>query len=49
VHPATVGTFIWAYEQAGLETGPVRALLGELAVEAIRRHAGAAKGEGGTS
>lgn len=48
VHPATVGTFIWAYEQAGLETGQVRALLGELVVEAIRRHAGA-RGKGGSS
>lgn len=49
VHPATVGTFIWAYEQAGLDMGPVRALLGELAIEAIRRRAGAANGTGGTA
>ena len=49
VHPATVGTFIWAFEQASLETGRVRALLGGLAVEAIRRHAGAVIGKGGSS
>ena len=49
VHPATVGTFIWAYEQAGLETEPARALLGDLAIEAIRLRAGAASGKGGTA
>jgi AcrR family transcriptional regulator len=37
VHPATVGTFIWAYEQAGLDAVLVRTMLGDLAVEAIRR------------
>jgi len=40
VHPATVGTFIWAFEQAGIDSGRVRTLLGDLAVDAIRRLAG---------
>ncbi len=48
VHPATVGTFIWAYERAGLDTGRARSLLGELAVEAVRRRAGPASEEGGS-
>lgn len=49
VHPATVGTFIWAYERAGLDTGRARSLLGDLAVDALRRHADAATGKGGSS
>lgn len=36
IHPATVGTFFWAYEQAGLTWEDVRPLLGDLAVDAVR-------------
>lgn len=37
IHPATVGTFLWAFEQAGLARGDARPLLEELAVDAVRR------------
>ena len=37
IHPATVGTFLWAFEQAGLPRGDARPLLGDLAVDAVRR------------
>jgi len=40
IHPATVGTFLWAFEQAGLDPNLARPLLGEFAVDAIRRVAG---------
>jgi hypothetical protein len=40
VHPATVGTFLWAFEQAGLPRQEGRQLLGEFAVDAVRRIAG---------
>ena len=40
VHPATVGTFLWAFEQAGLPRQDGRQLLGEFAVDAVRRIAG---------
>ena len=40
IHPATVGTFLWSFERAGLEKPRARALLGDLAVEAIRRIGG---------
>jgi AcrR family transcriptional regulator len=47
VHPATVGTFHWAYEQAGLPRDDARPLLEALAVDAIRRIADGARGKGG--
>jgi AcrR family transcriptional regulator len=40
IHPATVGTFLWSFEQAGLDPDLARPLLGEFAVDAIRRIAG---------
>lgn len=36
-HPATVGTFFWAFEQGGLPRGEARALLLDIAVDAVRR------------
>jgi AcrR family transcriptional regulator len=44
VHPATVGTFAWAFEQAGLPRADARPLLADFAVDAIRRIAGDEKG-----
>jgi AcrR family transcriptional regulator len=40
IHPATVGTFLWSFEQAGLDPELSRPLLGEFAVHAIGRIAG---------
>lgn len=40
VHPATVGTFQWAFEQAALSPKLAEPLLGEFAVDAINRIAG---------
>jgi hypothetical protein len=37
IHPATVGTFFWAFEQAGLPREDARPLLVEFAVDAVRR------------
>jgi AcrR family transcriptional regulator len=37
IHPATVGTFLWAFEGAGLPRGDARPLLEDLAVDAVRR------------
>lgn len=37
IHPATVGTFLWAFEQAGLPRGDGGALLLDVAVDAVRR------------
>lgn len=48
IHPATVGTFLWAFEQAGLPRGDARPLLADLAVDAVRRIAGRRSGEGGS-
>lgn len=48
IHPATVGTFLWAFEQAGLPRGDALPLLGEFAVDAIRRLADRRLGEGGS-
>jgi hypothetical protein len=42
-HPGTVGTFLWSFEQAGLDRSEARPYLADLAVEAIRRIA-ASKG-----
>jgi AcrR family transcriptional regulator len=47
IHPATVGTFLWAFEQAGLPRGNARPLLGTFAVDAVRRIADRRSGEGG--
>lgn len=47
IHPATVGTFLWAFEQAGLPRRDARPLLGDLAVDAVRRIADRKPGEGG--
>jgi AcrR family transcriptional regulator len=48
IHPATVGTFLWAFEQAGLPRGDARPLLVDLAVDAVRRIADRSHGEGGS-
>ena len=48
IHPATVGTFLWAFEQAGLPRGDARPLLVDLAVDAVRRIADRSQGEGGS-
>lgn len=49
IHPATVGTFLWAFEQAGLPRGHARPLLADLAVDAVRRIADRSRGKGGLS
>lgn len=49
IHPATVGTFHWAFEQAGLPRANALPLLGDFAVDAIRRIADRRSGEGGRS
>jgi AcrR family transcriptional regulator len=36
-HPATAGTFFWAFERAGLTTVEARELIGDLAIDAVRR------------
>jgi AcrR family transcriptional regulator len=35
IHPATVGTFLWSFEQAGLDPELALPLLGEFAVHAV--------------
>jgi AcrR family transcriptional regulator len=40
-HPATAGTFLWSFERAGLPTSEARALIGDLAIDAVRRIAAA--------
>ena len=37
IHPATVGTFLWSFERAGLDPELALPLLGEFAVDAVRR------------
>jgi AcrR family transcriptional regulator len=37
IHPATVGTFLWSFEQAGLDPEVARSLLGHFAVDAVGR------------
>jgi len=49
IHPATVGTFHWAFEQAGLPRANALPLLGDFAVDAVRRIADRRTGEGGRS
>lgn len=48
IHPATVGTFFWAFEQAGLPREDARPLLGEFAVDAVRRIADRRIAKGGS-
>jgi hypothetical protein len=48
IHPATVGTFGWAFERAGLLRGDARGLLGDLAVDAVRRIADRMLEKGGS-
>jgi AcrR family transcriptional regulator len=49
IHPATVGTFFWSFERAGLTRDEARPLLGDLAVDAVRRIADRGAGKGGSS
>jgi AcrR family transcriptional regulator len=49
IHPATVGTFFWSYERAGLAKAEARPLLVDLAVDAVRRIADREVGVGGKS
>ena len=49
IHPATVGTFLWAFEQAGLPKADAKALIMDLAVDAVRRVTGRKRGKGGLS
>ena len=37
IHPATAGTFLWSFERAGVGKEEVRPILGDLAVDAVRR------------
>jgi AcrR family transcriptional regulator len=37
IHPATVGTFVWAFERAGLIGTGAHPVLGDMAVDAVRR------------
>ena len=48
VHPATLGTFFWAFEQVGLPREDARPLLEQFAVDAVRRIADRKAGEGGS-
>jgi AcrR family transcriptional regulator len=47
IHPATVGTFHWAFEQAGIPREKALPLLSEFAVDAVRRIADRRSGGGG--
>jgi len=49
IHPATVGTFLWSFERAGVGKEEVRPILGDLAVDAVRRVADRGRGKGGLS
>lgn len=49
IHPATVGTFFWAFEQAGLPREDARPLLVEFAVDAVTRIANRGIEKGGRS
>jgi AcrR family transcriptional regulator len=44
-HPATAGTFLWSFERAGRTADEARRLMGDLAIDAVRR---IAQGEEGT-
>jgi AcrR family transcriptional regulator len=37
IHPATVGTFVWAFERAGVIGTGAHPVLGDMAVDAVRR------------
>lgn len=39
-HPATAGTFLWSFERAGRTADEARRLIGDLAIDAVRRIAG---------
>ena len=47
IHPATVGTFHWAFEQAGIPRANALPLLADFAVDAVRRIADRRSGGGG--
>jgi AcrR family transcriptional regulator len=49
IHPATVGTFLWSFERAGVGKEEVRPILGDLAVDAVRRVTDRRRGKGGLS
>ncbi len=49
IHPATVGTFLWSFERAGVGKEEVRPILGDLAVDAVRRAADRKGDKGGLS
>ena len=49
IHPATVGTFLWSFERAGVGKEEVRPILGDLAVDAVRRVTDRKRGNGGLS
>jgi AcrR family transcriptional regulator len=46
VHPATVGTFVWSFEQSGLEKHEARPFIAEVAVSMLRRIAEEKGGSG---
>jgi AcrR family transcriptional regulator len=48
IHPATVGTFFGSFEQAGLPREDARPLLGEFAIDAVRRIADRTIWKGGS-
>lgn len=45
-HPVTTGAFNWAFEQAGAPTEHARRLIGDLAIDAVRRVTGFKEGTG---
>ena len=47
IHPATVGTFLWAFEGAGANRADAYPLLADMAVDAVRRIADRGSGKGG--
>jgi AcrR family transcriptional regulator len=47
IHPATVGTFLWAFDQAGLLRSEAKRLVIDLAVDAVGRVAARDREEGG--
>jgi AcrR family transcriptional regulator len=49
IHPATVGTFAWAFERAGLSREDAHPVLGDTAVDAVRRIADRRSGREGLS
>jgi AcrR family transcriptional regulator len=49
IHPATVGTVLWSFERAGVGKEDVRPILGDLAVDAVRRVTDRRRRKGGLS